>query len=117
MPFPKRSNKQMNYLHALKGDQVKGLPPVAGPMAAPMAGGFKPPMAPPSVNPVMKPPMSPNPMGMTHMPQPAAPRLMPPTPQAQPIGNPNVPALGMAPKLPKFNKMRNSLKSGPFKKQ
>jgi len=116
MPFPKGNNKQLNYLHALQGDKTKGLPPVAGSMVAPMAGGLKPPMAPPSVNPIMKLPMPPNPMAMTHMPQPAAPRLIPPTPQAQPMGNPNVPGLGGAPKLPKFGKMRNSLKSGPFKK-
>lgn len=116
MPFPPSSNKKANFLRALAGDKAKGLPPVAGPMAAPMAGGFKPPMAPPSVNPMMKPTMPPNPMAMIHMPQPAAPRLIPPTPQAQPMGNPNVPGLGGAPKMPKFGKMKNSLKGGPFKK-
>jgi hypothetical protein len=115
MPFPPSSNKKMNFLHALKGDQAKGLPPVAGPMATPMAGGMKPPMAPPTVNPMINPIMNPKPMAIPHIPQAPAPNFKPP--MSQPMGNPNVPALGGQAKLPKFNKMRNSLKGGPFKKQ
>lgn len=114
MPFSPKSNRQASFLHALKGDQAKGLPPVAGPMTAPMAGGMKLPMAPPSPNPMMKLPMPPNPVAAPHIPQAPAPSFKPP--MQQPMGNPNVPGLGGGAKLPKFGKMRSSLKSGPFKK-
>lgn len=111
-----KSSKQANFLHALKGDKAKGMMPSQA-LATPMAGGVIPkiPVS-PSVAPAMMPP---KPMAMTHMPQPAAPKLMPPgvPPMApkMPMGS-NVPALGGGAKLPKFAKTRNSLKSGPFKK-
>jgi hypothetical protein len=118
MPFMPKSGKQANFLHALKGDQTKGLPPVAAPMSPPMAGGLKspmaPPMAPPIGNPMMKPPMPINPVAAPHIAPPPMPNLRPPM---QPMGNPNVPALPNMGKLPKFAKTRNSLKGGPFKKQ
>jgi len=114
MPFTPKSNKQQNFLRALKGDQTKGLPPVAGPMAAPMAGGMKPPMAPPAANPILAPPMrNPMPIPVQHMPQPAAPKLMPPSAPMNPVAAPSLPGNAQ---LPKFGKMKNSLKKGPFNK-
>lgn len=107
-----KSQKQANFLHALNSDQKKGMAP-SQMLSAPMAGGLKPAQGP--ITPQMvAPKANPMPVPMIHMPQPSAPKLMPPP--SQPMGNSNVPALPMSSKLPKFGKMRNSLKGGPFKK-
>lgn len=106
MPFPPSSNKKANFLRALAGDKAKGQMPSQGlqnPMM-PMNSGIKPPMTQPGmVNPTM------NPVPMVHIPQPKAPNF-------QPSNSTGVPSLPSGPKLPKFGKMRNSLKNGPFKK-
>jgi hypothetical protein len=116
-----KSQKQLNFLHSLAGDKKKAGGPItpASLMAAPMAGGVKP-MMPAAPGPA--PMMNPAPVAVTHMPQPAAPRLMPPgakppmmppRPPMNPVAAPSLPAGG---NLPKFGKMRNSLRGSPFNK-
>lgn len=112
MAFNPKSGKQMNFLHALKGDQQKMGGPITPQaiLSPPMASGMKPQIP---AAPTMNPAMHTNPVPMVHMPQPAAPKFMPPS---QPMGNANVPSLPSGQKLPKFGKMKNSLKGGPFNK-
>lgn len=105
-----KSSKQINFLHALTSDKKKGMDPLSSPMISKMPmNGIKPPMNP---NPMVKPMSNPVPVGLMHMPQPAAPRLIPPPNQMNPIAAPSLPGMD---KMPKFGKMKNSLK-GQFKK-
>src|ERR1700722_9525275 len=101
-----KSQKQMNFLHSLAGDQKKAGGPItpASLMMSPMAGGAKS-MMPTAPGP--NPSINPAPVPVTHIPQPAAPKFMPPKAPISPMAAPNLPATG---NLPKFGKMRNSLK-------
>lgn len=86
-----RSSKQINFLRALAGDK---------------ASGKTPPQS-------MNSQQNPKPTPIVHIPQAPAPNLKPIGSQMNPIAAPGLPGMD---KLPKFGKMRNSLKGGPFKK-
>lgn len=97
MAFP-RSGKQANFLHALDSDKQKGI--------------GNPQMNSSSMsNPSMNLQSNQSPMGIKHMPQPKMPNLKHIGQQLNPVAVPSLPGLA---KLPKFGKMRNSLK-GEFK--
>lgn len=113
-------NKKRRFLFALDADKKKGIQPPSQTLAAPMAGGVKP-MMPAAPGPAPMPNTAPVPV--THMPMPAGPKITPQSlmatramaskPSMNPVAAPGLPAMG---NLPKFGKMRNSLKGGPYKK-
>jgi hypothetical protein len=113
MAFQPKSPKQMNYLHSLAGDKKKSGGPItpASLLAAPIASAPRPvmPVAPPGPAPMVKP----MPVAVTHTPQAPMPKMMPPQAPMNPMAAPSLPSTG---NLPKFGKMRNSLRGSPFNK-
>lgn len=93
-----KSSRQLNFLHALNSDKQKG-------MQSPNMG------APISSSLMSNPMLNSAPVPIKHISQPAAPSFMPPSQHMNNTGVPSLPGLN---KMPKFGRMKNSLK-GQFK--
>lgn len=93
-----RSMKQLNFLHALQSDQKNPS------QIKPLGMGLNKPVS----SQIQNPMINQRPIPVTHIPQPMGPKIMP---SQNSVSVPSLPSLN---KMPRFGKMRNSLK-GQFK--